>query len=281
LLAGAALLAAFVWHEHRSSTAMMPLALFRSRQFSGINLVTLLLYGALGGALFFVPFVLIQAREYSAAAAGAAFLPFTLVLGVLSRWSGKLVDRYGARRPLMTGPAVVGVGFLLLSRPATSDSYWMLIVAMLVLGFGMAVTVAPLTTTVMNAVPADRTGIASGINNAVASIASLLLIAILGTVALDKYGRSLDRQLAAQRVAPEVRGAVDETRRALIVTPTRASTPRELRTAVHAIVARGTVEMFQDVLTIAALLAFASAALAAITISDGRDPTPGRAHRLT
>src|SRR5262252_7575845 len=117
LIAGAIGLGAFVLAEQRSRAPMMPLELFRLRTFSGINLLTLLLYGALGGAFFFLPFLLIQARGYSATAVGAAYLPFTLVLGVLSRWSGGLVDRFGARGPLIIGPALAAVGFGLLATP--------------------------------------------------------------------------------------------------------------------------------------------------------------------
>jgi EmrB/QacA subfamily drug resistance transporter len=107
--AGLLLLIGFVIAERASRAPMMPLELFHSRTFSGINLLTLLLYGALGGAFFFLPFLLIQAEGYSATAAGAAYIPFTLVLGVLSRWSGGLLDRFGARLPLTIGPALVAM----------------------------------------------------------------------------------------------------------------------------------------------------------------------------
>src|SRR5262249_6681491 len=103
-----------VWEEGRSPAPMMPLVLFRSPTFAGVNLLTLLLYAALGGALFFLPFSLIQVHGYSATLAGAVFLPFTLIMGILSRWAGGLLDRYGARGPLIIGPAIAAVGFALL-----------------------------------------------------------------------------------------------------------------------------------------------------------------------
>ena len=160
-------------------------SLFGSRTFSGVNLLTLFLYGALGGAFFLLPFLLIQAHGFSATAAGAVYLPFTLVLAALSRWSGGLVDRFGARRPLIIGPVIAAVGFALLALVSGERPYWAYLGPMIVLGFGMAVTVAPLTTTVINSVPERETGVASGVNNVVAAVASLLVVAVLGTLVAD------------------------------------------------------------------------------------------------
>src|SRR6266851_6285471 len=175
LAAGLPLLAAFLWHERRARSPMMPFDLFRSRTFSGINMMTLLLYGALGGAFFLLPFDLIQVHGYSATLAGAVFLPFTVIMGVLSRWSGRLLDRAGARLPLTIGPTITAAGFALLAWSGPATPYWLaFLLPIAIIGFGMAVTVAPLTTTVINAVGEHQTGVASGINNAVASVATLL-----------------------------------------------------------------------------------------------------------
>jgi EmrB/QacA subfamily drug resistance transporter len=185
LAGGAILLAIFVWHEGRTSAPMMPLGLFRSATFSGVNALTLLLYGALGGAFFLLPFDLISVHGYSATMAGAVFLPFTAIMAGLSRWSGGLLDRVGARLPLVAGPAVVAGGFVLFALGGPETSYAMaFLLPVSIVGLGMAVTVAPLTTTVIAAVPGHQAGVASGINNAVSSVASLFAIAAFGALAM-------------------------------------------------------------------------------------------------
>jgi EmrB/QacA subfamily drug resistance transporter len=182
LAAGVLLLCGFLLQEQRSPAPMLPLTLFGSASFSGVNLLTLFLYGALGGAFFFLPFLLIKAHGFSATAAGAVYLPYTLVVAVLSRRSGGVADRFGARWPLIVGPLVAALGFAWLAALAGEQLYWLYFGPMLVLGLGMAITVAPLTATVLNSVPDDDTGIASGINNVVAAAAGLLVVALLGTL---------------------------------------------------------------------------------------------------
>jgi EmrB/QacA subfamily drug resistance transporter len=200
---GIALLAGFVLVEARSRNPMMPLELFSSSTFSGVNLLTLFLYGALAGAFFFLPFALIQVHGYSATAAGAVFLPFTIIMGILSRWSGGLLDRLGARLPLMVGPAIVALGFALLALLSDSASYYVaFVVPIVVLAIGMTIAVAPLTTTVIDSVPTHRAGVASGINNAVASLAALLTVALFGALALTLFNGALDRVIAQAALPP-------------------------------------------------------------------------------
>jgi EmrB/QacA subfamily drug resistance transporter len=266
VLAGVVLLAAFVLAEKRSSAPMMPLELFRSPTFSGVNLLTLLLYGALGGAFFFLPFLLIQVHGYSATATGALFLPFTLILGVLSKWSGGLVDRLGARWPLIVGPAIAGLGFALLALVSNDGRYWVLLLPMALMGLGMAVTVAPLTTTVINAVPARQTGLASGINNAVASVASLLAIAALGTIALTTLNRTLDRELASAHASPAVTTVIDQARGGLVTPPIPESLSADDRGLAQSTISRSFAQTIRLVLLIAAALAFLASLSAAFTI---------------
>jgi MFS family permease len=268
LVAGAVALGAFLLAEQRSRAPMMPLELFRLRTFSGINLLTLLLYGALGGAFFFLPFLLIQARGYSATAVGAVYLPFTLVLGVLSRWSGGLVDRFGARGPLIIGPALAALGFGLLATPRAPLGSVLL--SMTVLGLGMAITVAPLTTAVLNAVPAHRTGVASGINNAVASVGGLLVVALLGTVALGVFDRSLDRHLAETPTSAAVTQAVNSARGGFVMPAMPALLSAEERERARAVVAASLEDTVRLALWVAAALALASALVTAVTIAPAR-----------
>lgn len=200
LVIGCAALAGFVFHEAASEHPLVPLNLFRSRTFSGTNGLTLLLYGGLSAVLFFFPIELIQAHSYSPRLAGMAILPFTVIMALLSRRMGRLTDRFGARFPLVFGPLIAGAGFYFLGAPAPSagpaDFWWTYFPPMSAIGVGMGMTVAPLTSTVMGAVPPQQAGAASGINNATARTAGLLAVAILGTVALLQFRGNLLRSTA-------------------------------------------------------------------------------------
>jgi EmrB/QacA subfamily drug resistance transporter len=261
---GAVSLAGFLAVEARTAQPMMPLSLFRSRTFAGANLLTLWLYAALGGTLFFLPFNLIQVQGYSATAAGGALLPFVLLMFSLSRWSGGLVDRYGARRPLILGPAVAACGLALFARPGVGGSYWATFFpAILVLGLGMAISVAPLTTTVMGAVGESHAGVASGINNAVSRCAGLLAIAVLGIVLLGTFSRGLDRHLAKLDLTPEIRQGLTAERTRLANLEAPASAPPDVRARVHAAVDEAFVDGFRRVMLVAAGLALLASLSAA------------------
>jgi len=202
---GVLALACFVQVEARASTPMLPLALFRERNFAGANLLTLLLYAALGAGLFFFPLNLIQVQGYGATVAGAALLPLIAIMFLLSRLAGKLVDMFGSRLPLIAGPAIAAVGFAWFALPSIGANYWTsYFPAVCVLGIGMSVTVAPLTTTVMNSVGPDLAGTASGINNAVSRTAGLMAIAACGILMAWAFDRRLAHELDRLQAAPEV-----------------------------------------------------------------------------
>ncbi len=198
LIVGFGGLIAFIFVEAYSTSPMVPPALFRSSRFSAANLLTLFLYAAIGVFFFLFPLNLIQVQGYSPTAAGVAILPLILLMFLLSRWAGGLVARYGARLPLILGPLIVATGFGFFAVPSIGGSYWTsFFPALVILGFGMTVTVAPLTTVVMNSVAEDRVGTASGINNAVARVAGVLAIAVLGIVMVKAFSFRLEQSLAA------------------------------------------------------------------------------------
>ncbi len=257
---GAAVLVGFTITEARSRAPMMPLVLFRSRSFSGANVLTLLLYSALSGTLFFFPFNLIQIQGYTTTAAGAALLPFILIMFSLSRWSGGLVARYGARLPLLIGPIISAVGFGLFALPGVGGSYWTTFFpALLILGLGMAVSVAPLTTTIMGAVDKSRAGLASGINNAVSRAAGLLSVAVLGVLLFQSFGKSLDRRLEALVIPAQVKQELRHQRAELAAIALPVSLSSDSHSALKRAIAGSFVDGFRVVMLIAAGLAVAGA----------------------
>jgi EmrB/QacA subfamily drug resistance transporter len=269
LLLGVSALIAFAAVESRTRAPLLPITLFRVRNFAGANLLTLFLYSALSGMFFFFPMNLIQVQNYTATAAGAASLPFIVLMFLLSRWSGGLVDRYGARRPLVLGPIVAAMGFALFAVPSIGADYWTTFFpAVLVLGSGMAISVAPLTTTVMNSVAEGRAGIASGINNAVSRLAGVLAIAILGIVMLGTFNRHLIRDLAEINVSPEIRQELDAQRMKLAAIEVPAKIDIATSEAIRQSIDESFIAGFRVVMLIASGLALASAATAWLVIRD-------------
>jgi MFS family permease len=255
---------------------MLPLGLFRSRTFTGANLLTFLLYAALSGTLFFLPLNLIQVQHYSATAAGAAFLPFILIMFLLSRWAGGLVEKYGSKIPLVAGPLIAALGFALFMLPGLNGGYWRTFFpAVAVLGIGMAVSVAPLTTTVMNSVAANRVGIASGVNNAVARGAGLLAIAVLGIVMLHSFNRAINWRLTQGNAQPAIWQSLQGQRSKLAA----AALPEEFdpttREWITQLIGESFIDAFRVVMGIGAALAIISAIVAWLLIG-----TPAREERV-
>ncbi len=260
-IAGVALLLAFLSVERRSKSPLLPLELFRSRNFLGSNMLTFFLYGAFGGALFFLPINLIQIQRYSPTRAGAALLPMVLVMFLLSRWAGGLLSHYGARLPLTIGPLICAAGYVLLARPAVGGSYWTTYFpALVVLGFGMTVSVAPLTTVVMSSVEGGRTGIASAVNNAVSQVSGLLALAVCAPIFFAVFSPSLSRGLERRNASAETVRQVESQRMKLGGIETTDATGR-------AAVDEAYVASFRMVVLFAAGLCAGASASAALNLS--------------
>ena len=267
MVLGIVALAAFAAIETRKRAPLVPMSLFRERTFTGANLLTLFLYGGVSATFFFFPLNLIQVQGYTATAAAAALLPFIVLMFLLSRWSGGLVDRYGAKRPLVFGPIVAAIGFALFALPAlpsVGGTYWTTFFpASIVLGLGMAISVAPLTTTVMNSVGEESAGIASGINNAVSRLAAVLAIALFGIVMLESFNRHLNRDLAEMNISSDTHREIDVQRTKLAA----MRVPAEVRPSVDESFVAG----FRLVMLISAGLGLGSAATAWLMIRNEAD----------
>jgi EmrB/QacA subfamily drug resistance transporter len=267
LIGGAACLVGFSFVEARANSPMVPLALFRSRSFSGANLLTLFLYSAVGIFFFLFPLNLIQVQGYSTTATGAAALPFILLMFALSRWSGGLVARYGARVPLIVGPLIAAIGFAMFAVPEAGVNYWKgFFPAFLVLGFGFAVSVAPLTTVVMDSVDQERAGTASGINNAVARVAGVLAIAILGIVMVKLFSASLNRSLGTGQIGPRAFEYIRSNEIKLAGMDLPSGLNADTAALIRASISHAFVFGFRVIMFICAGLSVASSAAAALMI---------------
>lgn len=270
LAIGSAALAAFVVLEGRTREPMMPLGLFRSRNFAGANAFTLLFYLALGGTLFFLPFDLIWVHGYSATAAGAAVAPAILLVSLLSRYAGVLADRHGARLLLTVGAGISAAGFALFAAPGTeSGSYWTsFFPAAVLLGVGMAAQAPVVTTVALNAVDTRRSGLASAINNAFSQTAALLAIAVLGVLMFAVFSASLDARLAPLDLPAEAVRQLEGEK----VRLGAAEIPKYLDPATAAAVERAIdgafVSGYRAVMLAAAATALASGLAAALLIEE-------------
>ena len=276
LAIGVICLVAFIWLESRLTHPMLPLGLFRSRTFSGTNLLTLFLYGALAVMSFFLSLNLIQVQGYSKTEAGLAFLPFVILLTLLSRWAGGLVDRSGPRLPLILGPSVVGLGFLWLAFTGVTpgpQAYWTTFFpGVILIGVGMGFVVAPLSTSVMGSVPNHYSGTASGVNNAVSRTAGVLAIAIIGALALIVFSNTLQSQAAPIPLTGQAQSDLQHEAGNLAGAKPPASVSEQNRPAVENAIKSSFADTFRIIFIINAVLAFVSALMALFLVeADYRD----------
>jgi EmrB/QacA subfamily drug resistance transporter len=274
LLALAALAGvAFLRRESTFDAPVLPLGLFRSRSFAGANVMTLLLYAALSGALYFLPFNLIQVQGYSATRAGAAFLPMTVLLGIGSTFAGDLLTRYEPRKVLTLGPLVAAVGFALLAIPGTNASYASgFLPAIVIIGVGMTISVAPLTTVVLNSVPDSQAGTASGINNTVTRLAGVGAVALLTAIAIGRFSDTLTRVLRNAGVPQAVTGSLSSRAAELAELRPPANVDTVMTETIRSSVAAAYIVSFRWVVILCAAMAVLSGLVAWFTLEAARSP---------
>jgi EmrB/QacA subfamily drug resistance transporter len=274
LAGGILLFAAFLAWERRAREPMMPLRLFTVRNFAVGNLTTLALYSGLSVATFFIVLFIQQVGGYTPVEAGLSLLPITILIFALSRRFGRLADRFGPQAFMGGGPLVAGLGLLLLVRTGAGADYATTILpGIAVFGLGMAASVAPLTATVLGSVEPGHSGVASGINNAVARVAGLLAIAVLGAVVSATFANRLDSELANRPLSPQARVAVSQARTRPLVTTT-TNVPERDRAVVHQALVKASVHAFRIALLIAAALAALGGLVALVGIENPRRRVP-------
>ncbi len=271
IVLGVVLMVAFVVVERRSKAPMMPLDLFQSRTFTAANLYTLFLYAALGGSLYFLPYLLVNVQHYTPTAAGASMLPFVLTMFVASRWSGGLTARIGARIPLVVGALIAALGFAAFALPGLDGSYWTTYFpASMLLGIGGALFVAPLTTTVFDAAPAEKSGVASGVNNAVARTAGLIAIAALGIVLAGVFNSGFDRRIARHHLSAQTARIAHDDRSRLYAGAVPPDVPASDRPEIASAVREGYLAGFRAVMAASVVVCVLAALIALVAIPGRR-----------
>ena len=276
LLAGPVLLTAFIAWERRSPAPMLPLALFRSRNFAVGNIATLAFYGSLSAATFFLVVYLQQVAGYTALAAGASLMPMSILSFLLARRFGALADRLGPRLFMGLGPLLVGAGLLLLLTVDAHARYLTEVLPGVTLfALGLAITVAPLTAAVLGAVEHEHSGVASAVNNAIARVAGLVAIAAVGAAVASQFAANLDHQLKSGHAPPAVRTALAHARTKTLVIDAAGFPPAQRAAARRALVAAST-DGYRLALEIAAALAFMSGVVSLAGVTNGRRSVPAR-----
>jgi len=272
LILGAGALVAFVVVERRAKDPMVPPSLFRSRNFDGANLVTLLFYIALTGSLYFLPFLMMQIHGYSALVAGSAFLPFVAMSFLQGPLSGPVCARFGAKPPLVVASLAIAVGFLLFALPGVEPgSYWIsFFPAMVVQGFGMALHITPLTTVTLGSLEPEHSGLASGVNNAVARVAGLLAVAVLGVFVYGAFSANLDARLEGMDLPGGVRSELEAAKADLGAAEAPEGVDAGMAVQIERAIDESFVAGFRAVMLVSAALALASALAAALLLGDRR-----------
>jgi EmrB/QacA subfamily drug resistance transporter len=266
-IAGGLFLLGFLFYESRTSFPMMPLYLFKSKTFSGGNFISLLFWAAWSGAIFFIPFNLIQLQGYSAVGVGLAFVPLVIVLFLFSPWAGGLVAKYGAKLLVIAGTILASIGFYLFTLPGIGGSYWTTFFpAITILGIGMAIIIPPLTTAVMGSVELKESGVASGINNTVGRIAGLLAIAVMGVFALSTFNRNLDYELDSVDLQQETRQYIDDQRIKILLIDIPENVETETKTYIRSAIDRSFLASFRLMMLISTGLVLLGAFVAWFTI---------------
>jgi EmrB/QacA subfamily drug resistance transporter len=280
LIVGAASFAAFIWWESRARAPMLQLSLFRIRNFAMVNLATLCVYAGLIASFFFLTLYLQQVAGYSPFEAGLATTPTTVLMFLLSGRFGALSARVGPRVPLTIGPIIGAAGIALLVRLDQNVDYLIdVFPAMVLFGLGLSITVAPLTTTVLNSVEERHAGVASGVNNAVARVAGLIAIAALGAVISAQFESSLDNRLAGESLSPEAAAAVDEAKAQPLAGEDVGSVPVNERDALADDIVASSESAFHLGAGIAAALMVLGGLIALVGVRNPeREATPEREH---
>jgi EmrB/QacA subfamily drug resistance transporter len=270
-LAGIALLATFLWWESRTPYPMLPLGLFRRRNFAVGNAETFAMYGGLGITFFFLVLFLQQVAGYDALQAGLATLPSTIVMFLLSKRVGRLADRFGPRLFMGFGPLVAAAGLVLMQRiDATPNYFTDVFPGLLVFSLGLSATVAPLTATVLADADERNAGIASGVNNAVARVASLLAVAALGAVVSSSFSSSIDRTLGGVRLSPVSQAAVADAKQRTLASVDVSKLPPAERARVSQAVQDASVNAFHLGMGLSAALVAAGGLLGLVGIVNPR-----------
>jgi len=262
---------AFIAREARAPAPMLPLSLFRERNFTIGNLATLTAYLGLGGVIFLLPVFLQEVSGYSPVQAGLALLPVTSLLIVLSRRFGALADRIGSRLPIGLGALVAAGGLLLLARVDRRADYLSEILpALLVFGLGLAMLVAPLTATVLGAVEEDHAGVAAAVNTTLSRVAQLFAVAVLGAVVSLAFASHVDATLGRTALAPDSRAAISRAKRAPLGSPSLIGVPPGERVLLRATFEDASVHAFRIADTIAAVLVAGGGLIALAGIRNPR-----------